>query len=294
MNKKSLFLIGGFSTMAVIAPIVVATSCSTSVTPEPEGTKYINVTVKATVTDKITSQDVTANPITQETLAKIFTGVDATTFAQFTSAFDTATNKITLTPKTGYKFGTAAKPEDKLESIALTIVNVINVTPKTAIEVRITDKEVAATPITHVTLNKAFNNVTEENMKQFTSTWDTNAKKIVLTPAAGSEFVSPGTAGKIESIAITTVTVLEIEAIPNLASAGITATEVAANPLTLATLQKAFTGVTAQNMANFTATVTEIPNNTPKLYFITLTAKDNFGFGNQFGNQLPSKTFNAK
>ncbi|MGL5522099.1 MAG: hypothetical protein ACRDAW_02415 [Metamycoplasmataceae bacterium] len=209
MNKKSLFLIGGLSTMAVIAPIVVATSCSTAVTPEV--TQFINVTVKPTVTDKITNKDVAANPITQATLAKIFTGVDATTFAQFTSSWNATTNKVTLTPKTGYKFGTADKPEDKLESIALTIT-----------------------------------------------------------------------------------TILEITAIPNLTNAGITATEIAATSLTLETLQKAFTGITTANMANFTAAITEIPNNTPALYFITLTAKDGFGFDNRLGNQLTSSTFNAK
>ncbi|MGL5358091.1 MAG: hypothetical protein ACRC9U_03495 [Metamycoplasmataceae bacterium] len=263
----------------------------------------LNIVQKDIDSAGITKAEIEASPLALTTLEKAFTGITAENMANFKvqvnkdPANTTTPYSITLTANEGFGFGTSLEKTIVSKSFNVkeeTTITYLNVVEKADIIIRITDAEVAANPITQVTLNKVFNNITDENFNQFTSAWDAGSNKITLTAKDGYKFGSAtNPKDTVISMAIKTVQALNITIIPNLENAGITKDEIEAGTLTKATLDKAFNGITDTNMANFTANVYLVPNNT-NLYYFVLTAEEGYGFGNKFGNQIPSTTFIAK
>ncbi|MGL4183960.1 MAG: hypothetical protein ACRCRP_02385 [Metamycoplasmataceae bacterium] len=165
MNKKTKFLITGLSTMAVAIPFIITTSCSTST-----GIKFINISQKTSVVGDITSEELAANPIAMTTLEKVFDGITKDNFNQFTSSWDSKTNKITLTVKDGYKFGNEEAPQNSIDSIVITPIIILNITPNINVSTNgITLTEINAQPITRETLIKAFEGIDDTNINNFFS-----------------------------------------------------------------------------------------------------------------------------
>ncbi|MGL4183966.1 MAG: hypothetical protein ACRCRP_02415 [Metamycoplasmataceae bacterium] len=209
MNKKTFFLVGGLSTIAIAAPLVVVASCATSSTGN---IKYLNILAKSTIASSLTEKEVNANPITQQTLNKVFEGITNDNFDQFNSSWDSTSKKITLTAKEGYKFGSEKNPQNKIISAEIKLVTDLNI------------------------------------------------------------FVNP----KIkESIFI----LGEVEGPGNLSKE---------------TLDKAFTGITIENMANFNSIAEPANGSSNDFFNIVLTAKEGFGFDSEAGNKLTSPIFTVR
>ncbi|MGL5522026.1 MAG: hypothetical protein ACRDAW_01995, partial [Metamycoplasmataceae bacterium] len=103
MNKKLLTSLGALSTIAIIAPTLVITSCA------GETPATINLTITAIANPKLTNADITvlegSNLQVQLTsLQKLFEGKDLIEANQnnFSISIDKDKNVVTLNPKPGY------------------------------------------------------------------------------------------------------------------------------------------------------------------------------------------------
>ncbi|MGL5358089.1 MAG: hypothetical protein ACRDA7_02960 [Metamycoplasmataceae bacterium] len=190
MNKKTLFLTGWLSTTAVAIPLIAVTSCATI----NEGTIFLTIASKESVLGKINPDELTTNPISQQTLEKVFNGITKDNINQFTSAWDQASKKITLTTKEGYKFGNETSPQDKIQSVEIIPTIILNISQNKNVHNNgITKAEIDAQPIAKTTLIKAFDGITDENINGFTAVAqlvpdNTNLYFILLTVKDGYGF----------------------------------------------------------------------------------------------------------
>ncbi|MGL4183959.1 MAG: hypothetical protein ACRCRP_02380 [Metamycoplasmataceae bacterium] len=290
MNKKSIFLSGGFLLSAIIVPLAAVTSCSNDNT----NVQYINITPKFEIKDNILQSEITSNPIAITTLEKVFEGVTKDNYNQFTSSWDAKNNKIILTAKEGYKFGNINSEKNTIESIQIkitTTITYINVLPKGNITVNIKEKDLIETIIPEQTLTNIFDGITNENFSQFTSSWDPKTKKVTLMAKDGYKFGSVNSEqDKIESIPVPKI-ILDIYPNRDININGITQAELEAKPITKETLMKAFVGITNENFDNFTASYIAVPNpDKENLFIFSLLAKEGYLFDNN-KQELPSLSF---
>ncbi|MGL4183967.1 MAG: hypothetical protein ACRCRP_02420 [Metamycoplasmataceae bacterium] len=197
MNKKTLFLIGGVSTIAI--PLIAVTSCAA------DNTKYINILPKSAITLSIIEKEINANPIAQTTLNKVFDGINNETFDQVNSAWDPVTKTITLTAKEGYKFGTAKEPQNTVVSAEIKLATALDVAinPKINESVFILGEVEWPGNLSKETLDKAFTGITAENMTHFDSSaelTENNNCLIILTAKPGYGFDSETGSKMISSV----------------------------------------------------------------------------------------------
>ncbi|MGL5358083.1 MAG: hypothetical protein ACRC9U_03455 [Metamycoplasmataceae bacterium] len=200
MNKKTFFLIGGISTVAVAIPFIVATSCSST-----NNTKYIGILPKSTITLSIIEKEISTNPISQQTLNKVFDGITNETFDQVNSTWDQATKTITLTAKEGYKFGTEKEPQDTVVSPEINLATALDiaVNPKMNESVFILGEVEWPGNLSKETLDKAFTGITIENMANFDSSAELTENhncRILLTAKPGYGFDSENGSEMISSV----------------------------------------------------------------------------------------------
>ncbi|MGL5520103.1 MAG: hypothetical protein ACRDBR_01575 [Metamycoplasmataceae bacterium] len=190
MNKKTFFLIGGISTVAVAIPFIAVTSCSST-----NNTKYIGILPKSTITLSIIEKEISANPISKQTLNKVFDGITNETFDQVNSAWDQAAKTITLTAKEGYKFGTEKDPQDTVVSQEINLATALDITvnPKMNESIFILGEVEWPGNLSKETLDKAFTGITLGNMAHFDSAaelTENNNCRIILTAKPGYGFDS--------------------------------------------------------------------------------------------------------
>ncbi|MGL5522098.1 MAG: hypothetical protein ACRDAW_02410 [Metamycoplasmataceae bacterium] len=272
--------------------------------PLPRLVLNINFNVNVD-SNNITRDEMVANPITRATLDKAFVGITDANANAFTSSYSSVASnqgpryRFTLEAKTGYEFdGINNNDIQKFDSLPFGIkdqvsITYIDVSPKSTAD-KITEKEVTASPISQLTLEKVFNGISTATYAGLIATWDAKNQQITLTAKDGYKLgTEANPLEKVVSNKITTVKELEISLNPDLATNIITIAELNATPISKATLDKAFIGVTEQNILNFSAGYIKPDSNKP-LYTLVLTAKDGYGFSNVAGNQLFSKPFEVK
>ncbi|MGL5522097.1 MAG: hypothetical protein ACRDAW_02405 [Metamycoplasmataceae bacterium] len=249
------------------------------------------------VNTAITEKEINADPITKETLAKAYNGITDENMKHFTVSYVKIPNinpplyAFILVANEGYGFNN--QMGNQLPSMTFNVIEditYIDITVKTEITTRITDQEINANPISKLTLDKAFDGITDMNFSHFISNWDSVNNKIILTAGPGYKFGSSAKPiSSIDSVQINAVKALNISLNRNVHNYLITKEEIDAPQIYKATLDKAFIGITDENMKNFTTSVGTIN----KLYFLVLTANDGYGFGDRIGDQLVSMTFNV-
>ncbi|MGL5357436.1 MAG: hypothetical protein ACRC9U_00020, partial [Metamycoplasmataceae bacterium] len=249
------------------------------------------------VNTAITQKEINADPITKETLAKAYNGITDENMEHFTVSYVKVPNinpplyAFILVANEGYGFNN--QMGNQLPSMTFNVIEditYINITAKTEITTRITDQEINANPISKLTLDKAFDGITDMNFSHFISNWDSANNKIILTAGPGYKFGSSDKPiSSIDSVQINAVKALNISLNRNVHNYLITKEEIDAPQISKVTLDKAFIGITDENMKNFTTSVGTIN----KLYFLVLTANDGYGFGDRIGDQFVSMTFNV-
>ncbi|MGL5520201.1 MAG: hypothetical protein ACRDBR_02080, partial [Metamycoplasmataceae bacterium] len=244
----------------------------------------------------ITKKEINADPITKETLLKAYNGITDENMRHFTVSYVKVPNinpplyAFILVANEGYGFNN--QMGNQLPSMTFNVkedITYINISAKADITTRITDKELSANPISKLTLDKAFDGITDMNFSQFISNWDSTKNQIILTAGPGYKFgTEASSVSTIESKPITVVQALNISLNKNVHNYLITKEEIDVPQISKATLDKAFIGITDENMNNFTTSLGTIG----KLYFLVLTANDGYGFGDRIGDQFVSMTFN--
>ncbi|MGL5522103.1 MAG: hypothetical protein ACRDAW_02435 [Metamycoplasmataceae bacterium] len=200
MNKKTFFLIGGISTVAVAIPFIAATSCSST-----NSTKYLGILPKSVITLSIIEKEISTNPISKQTLNKVFDGITNETFDQVNSAWDPVTKTITLTAKPGYKFGTEKESQDTVVSQEINLATALDITvnPKMNENIFILGEVEWPGNLSKETLDKAFTGITLGNMTHFDSTaelTENNNCRIILTAKPGYGFDSENGSEMISSV----------------------------------------------------------------------------------------------
>ena len=280
MKKKILLnLVMGVSLIATPALLLASCSAQTSDVKLP-------ITVKDAIVD-IKVIEVTAKPITLETIQKLF-NVEATDFENVTVALKNNNveggqkNQIVLTAKEGFVFENDTK---SLESSEFTLSNItLAVTAKTITD-RIWTEEVTASPITFTTVQKLFN-IVESDFENVTvalksTIVDGTPNIIVLTANEG--FIFENGNKTLESFEFTSFKELPITTKgPSQGNSIILFAEVSADPIKLTTVQKLFniTAIDFENViVSFKSTPTPGSSNA-----MVLTTKNGFVF--QGGNTI--------
>ncbi|MGL5357862.1 MAG: hypothetical protein ACRC9U_02230 [Metamycoplasmataceae bacterium] len=197
MNKKLLISLSSLATIAIVAPVLVITSCA------GETPATVNLTITTKTDPKLTESNITALegselPAQLTALQKLFDGKDLSSANQdkFTVSIDKDKKTVTLTPKSGYTID----GKNTLTSNPYTLdtnptITDLKITAKTAPE--ITQEDVTALkgndlPTQLIVLNKLFSgaDLISTNQNNFKVSID-EAKEIV-TLTANSDFTING------------------------------------------------------------------------------------------------------
>ncbi|MGL5438332.1 MAG: hypothetical protein ACRDA7_01205 [Metamycoplasmataceae bacterium] len=285
MNKKLLFLLSSSITIAIVAPVLVITSCSS------EKPVKVNLTITTKENPKLIETDIAALegndlPAQLTALQKLFEGADlsATNQENFSVLIDKEQKVVILTSKFGYTINGKNDLVSNIYSLEetpslgtdLNIIAKSGSTDLTGVElIDIVGKDKAKQLIV---LKKLFDNVTSEKQDNFiVSLGDQN----IVTLTANKGYIFGDKASISSSKYIITNTNLIITANPKIILTAdedkkINEAQSETNAeVQLAILKKLFTGITNINAGYFSY---EIANKV-----ITLTAKTGFVFGSGSG-----------
>ncbi|MGL5522057.1 MAG: hypothetical protein ACRDAW_02205 [Metamycoplasmataceae bacterium] len=285
MNKKLLISLSSLATIAIVAPVLVITSCS------KETSVKVNLTITAKIDPILTDTDIISlegNDLTAQltSLQKLFDGSDLNSSNQenFSVFIDKEKKIVTLNAKSGYTIDGKNALSSNIYTLDETppIVTDLSITAKsgstnlTGVDlIDLVEKDKAKQLII---LKKLFDNVTSEKQNNFiVSLGDKNI--VTLTANKGYGF---GDKTSINSTAyIITNTNLIITANSNVILTAdedkkINEAQSETNKeVQLAILQKIFTGITNINAGYFSYAIANKE--------ITLTAKQGFVFGSGSG-----------
>ncbi|MGL5438335.1 MAG: hypothetical protein ACRDA7_01220 [Metamycoplasmataceae bacterium] len=197
MNKKLLISLSSLATIAIVAPVLVITSCS------GETPATVNLTITAKTDPKLTEANITALegselPAQLTALQKLFDGKDLSSANQdkFTVSIDKDKKTVTLTPKSGYTID----GKNTLTSNPYTLdtnptITDLKITAKTAPEITqedVTTLEGNDLPTQLIVLNKLFSGdgLTSDNQNNFKVSVDKTKEIVTLT--ANSDFTING------------------------------------------------------------------------------------------------------
>ncbi|MGL5308789.1 MAG: hypothetical protein ACRC9F_01935, partial [Metamycoplasmataceae bacterium] len=233
---------------------------------------------------------------TLKTLEKLFDGVNAINFANFSVTIDNTTpgsattHTITLTGNYGFAFSNGEKTISK----TFKLETILNITPKTG-AVILNANEIKGDSLGSITtLEKLFNNIKENDLNNITVTIDnktqTSGSKHTITLTRKDGFIFGNDQQSI-SKEFNLETVLNIT--PKTEAVILNANEIKGDSLgSIRTLEKLFNNIKENDLNNITVTIDNKTQTSGSAHTITLTRKDGFIFND---NQLAiSKEFNLE
>ncbi|MGL5521909.1 MAG: hypothetical protein ACRDAW_01400 [Metamycoplasmataceae bacterium] len=297
MNKKLLISLSSLATIAIVAPVLVITSCS------GETPIIVNLNITAKINPNVTETDITTlegNDLPAQLIAlqKLFDGSDLN--AENQTKFSILVNKgqrvVTLTAKTGYTIngGSALASNEYTIGTAPTVTD-LKITAKA--NPKITKEDVTTLkgtnlPAQLIALKKLFDGpgLTSENQANFKVAVDETKEIVTLNANTGFTINDKSSFDSNKYTIEPTVENINLEITAITTSVSLTEAEVANlegqnNNNKLTVLKRLFsgTGLTPANLANFDVTVDKTSTT------VTLTAKPGFTIGGQ--NSLKSTAY---
>ncbi|MGL5521801.1 MAG: hypothetical protein ACRDAW_00835 [Metamycoplasmataceae bacterium] len=192
MNKKLLVSLSSLSTIAIVAPVLVITSCAGNTAVEVK-----DLTITAITTPKLTQQDVTAlkgtaSPAQLVALKKLFggSGVSQANQANFKVSVNETGKIVTLTANTGFTINTKPSFASNQYTVEETPVKDLNITATANVvltEADVTTLSGTDTNAQWLVLEKLFGgpDFTSANKDKFIYTFDKTNSTVTLTAATG-------------------------------------------------------------------------------------------------------------